>query len=294
MVTRIHPTALVDPRAELGQNVEVGPFCLVEAGAVIGDDCQLGAHVAVRSRTTLGRQNEVGEGAVLGAIAQHAQVHEPGGTLMIGDRNRIRENVTVHRGWANDAATIIGDDNLLMVSSHVGHDCHVSNRCILVNHVLLGGFVQVNDGAYLGGAAAVVQHCRIGRLAMIGAMTKISQDVPPFVLVADAQVVGLNRVGLARKGFTAEEMLQLKAAYQIIYRQGRKWDDVLATLKAKFTSGPAADFNEFLSVGKRGFVQERRLPRKTALKMAESGAAAATDAPEQPAQPRGRWPRIAA
>lgn len=269
-MTQIHHTAAVDPSAQLGRNVVVGPFCLVEAGVIVGDDCKLEARAIVKSRTTLGCNNQIGEGAIIGGTAQHLQVHEPGGMLTIGDHNRIRENVTIHRGWANDATTVVKDGNLLMVSSHVGHDCQVGSHCILVNHVLLGGFVQINDRAYLGGASAVVQHCRIGRLAMIGAMTKITQDVPPYVTVVDAQVVGLNRVGLRRNGISAQDMLQLKAAYRIIYRQGLRWAEVLAILKSDFSSGPAAEFNDFLSTGRRGFVQERQVPRKAALPFVDS------------------------
>jgi UDP-N-acetylglucosamine acyltransferase len=269
-MTQIHPTAVVDRDAELGRNVSVGPFCIVEAGAIVGDDCKLAARVTIKSRTTLGCDNQIGEGAVIGGTAQHLHKHEPGGLLTIGNRNRIRENVTIHRGWENHATTVVKDDNLIMVSSHVGHDCQVGSDCTLVNHVLLGGFVHLNDGVYVGGAVAIVQHCRIGRLAMIGALTKISQDVPPYVTVADSEVVGLNRVGLRRKGYSAQDMLQLRAAYQVIYRQGLRWDEVLIALKSGFLTGPASDFHDFLSTGKRGFVQERRVAGKTTLKFANA------------------------
>jgi UDP-N-acetylglucosamine acyltransferase len=286
-VAQIHPTALVDPRAELGTDVVVGPWCLVEAGAVVGDGCRLQARSIVKGRTTLGCHNEIGEGAVIGGIAQHLHVHEPGGTLIIGSHNRIRENVTIHRGWNNDAPTTIGDHNMLMVGSHVGHDCRVGNHCILVNHVLLGGHVQVDDRAYLGGASAVHQFCRIGRLAMIGGLARITQDVPPFVMVEGGltQIVGLNKVGLRRNGYTAEQILQLKEAYRVIYREGLRWTEVLGILKSSFSTGPAAAFHEFLKSGKRGFVQERRISRKATLKILdpsqddiESGAGKNRDA----------------
>jgi UDP-N-acetylglucosamine acyltransferase len=268
-VAQIHPTAVVDPAAVLGANVVIGPFCSVEAGAVIGDGCILEARAVVKSRTTLGQGNEIGEGAVLGGKAQHVHVHQPGGTLAIGDHNRIRENVTLHRGWANDATTTVGSHNLFMVGSHVGHDCRIGDHCIVVNHVLLGGHVTVEDRAYIGGAVGVHQFCRIGRLAMIGGLTKITQDVPPFVLIDDAQVVGLNKVGLRRNGYTAADVLQLKDAYRIIYRQGLRWNEVLSILQQQFTSGPAALFHEFLKQGKRGFIQERRISRKATLKIVD-------------------------
>jgi len=268
-VVQIHPTASVDPRAELGLDVTIGPFCIVEAGAILGDGCRLEARVVIKSRTTLGCQNEIGEGAVLGGKAQHLQERTPGGTLTVGSHNRIRENVTIHRGWNNDAATIVGDHNMLMVGSHVGHDCRVGDRCVLVNHVLLGGHVQVEDRAYLGGGSAVHQFCRIGRLAMIGGLARVTQDVPPYVMVEGdfTQVVGLNKVGLRRNGYTPEQILQLKEAYRVIYREGRRWDDVLAVLKFRFGTGPAAAFCDFLQTGKRGFVQERRISRKATLKL---------------------------
>lgn len=269
-VAQIHPTAVVDSRAELGTDVVIGPLCVVEAGAVIGDGCTLEARAVVKARTTLGCQNEIGEGAVIGGKAQHLHVHDPGGTLTIGSHNRIRENVTMHRGWANDATTTIGDHNLFMVGSHVGHDCRVGSNCVLVNHVLLGGHVQVEDRAYLGGASAVHQFCRIGRLAMIGGLAKVTQDVPPFVMVegsAPSQVIGLNKVGLRRNGYTAEQVHQLKQAYRVIYREGLRWSEVLAILEADFQDGPAAAFSEYFKSGKRGFTQERRISRRATLKI---------------------------
>lgn len=268
-MAQIHSTALVDPQADLAADVVIGPFCIVEAGAVIGPGCKLEARATVKTRTTLGANNVVGESTVLGGFAQHAHQQIPGGTLVIGDNNCFRENITVHRGWNNDAVTTVGSNNLLMVGSHVGHDCRVGNNCIIVNHVLLGGHVQVEDRAYLGGGAAVHQFCRIGKYAMIGGVQKITQDVPPYVMVDHAQVVGLNKVGLRRAGFTPSDMQQLKDAYRIIYREGRRWSEVLEILTAEFPAGPAAAFNEFFKSGKRGFVQERRISRMATLKIVD-------------------------
>lgn len=268
-VAQIHSTALVDSAAELAADVVVGPFCIVEAGAIIGPGCRLEARVTVKGRTTLGENNEIAEGTVFGGFAQHASVQTPGGTLVIGDNNRFRENITAHRGWSNDAVTIIGSNNLFMVGSHVGHDCRIGNNCIIVNHVLLGGHAQIEDRAYLGGGAAVHQFCRIGRYAMIGGVQKITQDVPPYVMVDHAQVIGLNKVGLKRAGFTTADMQQLKSAYRVIYREGRRWSDVLSILKDDYATGPAAAFHEFFKTGKRGFVQERRISRMATLKIAD-------------------------
>jgi len=271
-VTQIHPTAIVDPRAQLGQNVVIGPFCIVEAGAVIGDGCRLEARAIIKGRTTLGQNNEIGEGAILGGRAQHVQVQEPGGTLVIGEGNRIRENATIHRGWANDAITSVGNGCMIMINAHIGHDSRIGNHCIIVNNVMIAGHVTVEDRAYLSGGVAVHQFTRIGKLAMVGGMSKIKQDVPPFVTIdgsTDAEVVGLNKVGLRRNGFTPADILQLKAAYRVIYREGRRWSEVLEILEASFATGPAAAFHEFLKAGKRGFVQERRISRKATLKIVD-------------------------
>jgi len=266
-MVRMHYTSVVDSSATLGRNVVIGPYCIVEAGAVIGDDCKVEARASVKFQTTLGCNNQIGEGSVIGGMAQHVQVHEPGGSLTIGNHNRIHRDVTLHRGWTNEATTVIGDNNVLMRGSHVAHDCRVGNRCTLVNRVLLGGFVQVDDGAYLGRESAIVQYCRIGRLAMIGARTKVTQDVPPYVTYSGSEVVGLNNIGLRSGSYSTAQVDQLQEAYQVVYRRGLTWNEVLATLKAEFLSGPAADLNDFLASGKRGFVQERRIGRDANLEL---------------------------
>jgi len=273
-VAQIHPTAIVDSRAELGRDVIVGPLAIVEAGAIVGDGCQIEARAIVKSRTTLGAGNEIGEGAVIGGHAQHIHIQNPGGTLILGDGNRIRENVTIHRGWAEDATTVIGSHCLIMVGAHIGHDCRIGDHAILVNNSMLAGHVHVEDRAYLSGGVAVHQFCRIGRLAMVGGLAKIVQDVPPFVMVEGAgtsEIVGLNKVGLRRNGYTTDQIAQLKEAYRVIYRQGLRWTEVLAILKSEFSTGPAAEFHEFLRTGRRGFVQERRISRKATLKIATPG-----------------------
>jgi UDP-N-acetylglucosamine acyltransferase len=271
-VPKIHPLAIIDPGAEIGRNVTIGPLCVVESGAVIGDDCQFASRVVIKSRTTLGRGNVVSEGTVLGGSAQHAVPLEPGGHLVIGDNNRIRENCTIHRAYANEAVTTIGDNNLLMVGAHIAHDCTIGNNCFLVNNCMLAGHVTVEDRAYISGGVGIHQFCRIGKLAILGALARIVQDVPPYVMVEGggaSQIVGLNKVGLRRAGYTSDEVQQLKAAYRVIYRQGLRWSEVLQILKTEFATGPAAAFYEFLKTGKRGFTQERRISRKATLKLAD-------------------------
>lgn len=266
---KIHPAAVVSPKATVHSSVEIGPFAIVEADAVIGQGCSIAARAIVKSQTVLGRDVSVGEGAVLGGFPQHISPPENPGRIVIGERTVIRENVTIHRAMDSAGETRVGSDCLLMVGAHVAHDCCVGNRVILTNNVLLGGHVQVGDRAVLGGAAAIHQHCRIGRLAMIGACARVVQDVPPFVLTdgEGGMIVGLNRIGLRRSGMARDEIDQLKQAYRLIYRQGLPFGEMIAELERTFAAGPAAEFAAFFKTGKRGFVQERRSPPKVAIRI---------------------------
>jgi UDP-N-acetylglucosamine acyltransferase len=258
----IHPLAVVSPHAEIGTNVRIGPFCVVEAGVMVGDGCHLSGRVTVKSGTILGRDNLVLEGSVIGGMPQHIHMPEHPGVVMVGDGNVIRENVTIHRAMQAGGATRIGSRCLLMVGSHVAHDCTLGDGVIVTNNTLLGGHVSVDDKAYISGGVAVHQFCRIGRLAMVGGLARVRQDVPPFVTVdgGTTMVVGLNRVGLRRAGFNLRDLAQLKAAYRMIYRSGLTWEEMLDMLRVKFTDGPAAEFLPFFTSGNRGFVQERRTP----------------------------------
>ena len=266
-VHRIHPFALVSPQAILGTQIEIGPFSVIEAGVILGDRCRLSGRVTIKQGTILGADNEVHEGAVLGGKPQHLRAGEKLGELRIGRSNVIRENVTIHRGLTPTSHTEIGDSNLIMVNAHIAHDCHLGSNIVIVNNVLLAGHVTVSDRAYLSGAAAVHQFCRIGAYAMVGGQSHISQDVPPYVTI-DGQtttVVGLNLIGLKRAGFSNSDIEQLKQAYRVIYRSGLTWAETLRTLSEQFVAGPAAEFAKFLSTGKRGFVQERRTPRMATI-----------------------------
>ncbi len=265
----IHPQALVSSQARLGQGVTIGPFSIVEPDVTIGDHCELASRVVVRNGTTIGSHNQVFEGAVLGGLPQHTRMPEKLGTVEIGSHNTIRENCTIHRALHEGAVTRLGDSNLLMVGAHIAHDCTVGNHVVLANNALLGGFVNVHDRAFVSGAVAVHQFCRIGRMAMVGGCARVVQDIPPYLMIDghSGMVVGLNLVGLRRNGYKADDIAQLKAAYRLIYRRGLRWNEVLEQLKLEFTAGPAADFHPFLSQGTRGFVQERRMPPTATLKL---------------------------
>lgn len=256
------PMAFVSADATVGEDVQIGPYSVVEPGAVIGDGCRLAARVTIKSGVRLGRENILEEGVVVGGRPQHIMQIDQPGTVTIGDRNVLRENVTVHRAMKPNGVTRVGSDCLLMVGAHVAHDCRVGDHVILTNNVMLGGHVAVGDRACLGGGVAVHQFCRVGRLAMIGGMARIAQDVPPFTMVdGDSNLlVGLNRVGLRRNGVTPETVTELKAAYRTFYRSGLSFEERLTELERQFSSPPVEEFAQFFRDSKRGYLRERRAP----------------------------------
>lgn len=268
----IHPTAIVSPTAVLGKNCQIGPYCIVEDDVVMGDDCVLNARSSVKRGSILGNRNELGENAIVGGKPQHAKLSAEYGRVRLGNGNQIRENATIHAAFQPGRETIVGDNNLIMVNAHVAHDSVIGSHVVLVNNVMVAGHVTIEDRAYVGGAVGIHQFCRIGQLAMVGGQAHVSQDVPPFVTVdgSTTRIVGLNRVGLRRNGFKEDDVLQLKAAYRLIFRSGLRWSEVLKLLAEQFPTGPAASFLPFLSTGNRGFVHERRTPRHATLRLPDS------------------------
>ena len=265
----IHPLANVSPEARLGVGVSIGAFASVEADVELGDHCVVASGAVVKSGVKAGRQNEFCEHAVIGGAPQHAGRPQHIGRVVIGDNNVFREYVTIHRALKPETATTVGDGNYVMASAHFGHDSTVGNNAIVANGALLGGHVSVADRAFVSGAVAVHQFCRVGRLAMVGGHARVVQDVPPFMLL-DGQsgcIVGLNIVGLRRSGHTAEDIASLKAAYRLIYRRGLPWKEVLETLRVELPTEPVKQLLEFLSSGTRGFVQERRAPPAATLRL---------------------------
>jgi UDP-N-acetylglucosamine acyltransferase len=265
----IHPLAIVSPEAQIGNDVEIGPFAVIESDVVISEGCRIAAHAVIKDGTTLGPDNDVGEAAIVGGHPQHVNKPREIGRLVIGAGNTIREHVTLHRAMQPGAQTIVGDHNYIMAGAHIAHDCRVGSRIVLANNALLAGHVIVEDRAFLSGAVGVHQFCRIGAMAMVGGTARVTQDVPPYTLIDGNSgcVVGLNLVGLRRNGFTGDQIAELKRAYRVIYRRNMKWTEILDMLKEDFSEGPAAAFHQFLSGGKRGFVQERRLPPGATIKL---------------------------
>jgi UDP-N-acetylglucosamine acyltransferase len=220
-VARIHPTALVDPGAELAQDVEVGPFAVVGPGVQVGGGTRIGAHVTLEGPTTIGRDNRIHPYASLGGPPQDKKYRGEPTRLEIGDGNTFRECVTVNRGTVQDAGvTRVGDDNWVMAYVHIAHDCRVGSHTILANTTNLGGHVELGDWVILGGCTQVHQFVKVGPHAMTGTGTILLHDVPPFVMVSGnpSSPHGLNAEGLRRRGFDADTIALLRRAYRTLYR----------------------------------------------------------------------------
>ena len=242
--TRIDPRAVVSGGAELDTGVAVGPFSVIGDGVRIGTDTVIGPNVVLEGKTTIGAKNRIFQFASVGAIPQDLKYADEESELVIGDRNRIREFVTINRGTEGGGmVTTIGDDNLIMAYCHVAHDCSIGNGVILANAATLGGHVTLEDGSFIAGLGGVHQFCRVGRLAFVGAGSIVVKDVPPFMTVQGdrAKLVGLNIEGLKRKGLSEEQISKLKKAYRVIFRSGLLLDDALEKVKTEIEPDPNVD-----------------------------------------------------
>jgi len=250
----VHPAAVVAPGARLGNDVEVGPGAVVEEGAVIGDRCEIRAHATIKRFTTLGSDNTVHEGAVLGGEPQDVAFAGAESRLVIGRRNRIREGVTIHRSTTPGGATTVGSDCFLMAYVHIAHDDHLGDAVTIANNVALAGHVELEDQCFLSGGVVVHQFCRVGRLAMIGGVSKVVQDCLPFVITDGnpARARGLNVVGLRRAGMKAAQLRTLKEAYRLLLRAGLPLETALGRMGA--LADPMVDeMVAFVRGSKRGF-----------------------------------------
>ncbi len=250
----VHSTALIDPESEIAPDVQIGPYSIIEGPVSIGPGCVIEGHVCLSGPLVMGRDNFVGHGAVLGKSPQHRGYRGESTSLRIGDGNVFREHVTVHRGTVQGGGeTRIGNHNLFMIGSHVGHDTHVGNHCTLINGALVAGHVTLFDNCILSGHAAIQQRVRIGRLAMIGGLGSTTKDVPPFVLQQGYNSVSsLNTIGLRRAGFCSETIAALREAFRILYKEGRT--QVAAIERIAADLGKVAEVAEFIA-----FIRESSL-----------------------------------
>jgi UDP-N-acetylglucosamine acyltransferase len=219
----IHPTAIIDSKAEFGQGVDIGPYSVVEKDVSIGEGTKIGPHVVIREGTHIGKGCQIFQFASIGEAPQFVGYKGEKTFLQIGDHNIIREFVTLHRGTVKGGGkTVIGNENFFMAYSHVAHDCQIGNEVIMANGATLAGHILIEDYAVIGGLSAIHQFCQVGTHAFISGLTGVSLDIPPYMLASGsrAKLFGLNAVGLKRHHFSEEALRALKKAYRIIFRSG--------------------------------------------------------------------------
>lgn len=256
----IHPTAIVSPLAKLGNQVRIGPYCVIGANVELGDECVLHSHVVLEGHSKFGRGNEFFPFAMIGGKSQDLKYLGEPTALEVGDHNVFRENTTVHRGTHENLPTRIGSHNLLLCYAHVAHDCQLGDHIILSNSVGLAGHIVVEDHAIISGFAAAHQFCRIGRHSIVGGLSKVVQDVPPFMIVDGnpASTRGVNIIGLQRRGVPDEDIRALKAAYKKLFL---KKDGNLATSISSLKASHAGDtpqvahLIQFIENSERGIVR---------------------------------------
>ncbi|MCR6662509.1 MAG: acyl-ACP--UDP-N-acetylglucosamine O-acyltransferase [Luteimonas sp.] len=256
MGSGIHPTAVIDPGARLGEGISVGAFSLIGADVEIGDGTSIGPHCSITGPTRIGRDNRIVGHAAIGGDPQDKKFHGERVELVIGDRNLIREFVTINRGTGDGGGTTrIGNDNWFLAYTHVAHDCIVGNHCVFSNNATLAGHVEVGDWVILSGFAGVHQFCRIGDHAFIGMGAFINGDVPPFLMVAQdgyGRPRGINAEGLKRRGFDAERTAAIKRAYRALYVSGAKLDEARGQLaELAKDSDDVRAFLDFIERGER-------------------------------------------
>jgi len=253
----IHPTAIVDSKAEIAEGVEIGPYSVIEKDVVIGERTKIGPHVVIREGTRIGKQCHIFQFSSIGEAPQAFAYKGEKTYLLIGDQNIIRESVTLHRGTVpGGKKTIIGNNNYFMAYSHVAHDCHIGNQVVMANGATLGGHILIEDHAIIGGLVAVHQFCRIGAHAFIGGFSGVLQDIPPYMLAQGdrTKLYGLNTVGLKRHHFSEETLRALKKSYRTIFRSGLTLEKAIKQLSEDniFRVPEVQHLLQFIQNSKRG------------------------------------------
>jgi UDP-N-acetylglucosamine acyltransferase len=254
----IAASAVVSPDAVIGPGVRIGEFCVIEPDVVIGAQCVFDPYVYVRRWTTLGERNEIGAGTVLGTDPLDKNFAGTRSYLRIGNGNQIREHFTISRGTPEESATEVGDGNFIMTSGHIAHNCKIGNRTVIASCVLLGGYVEIEDLAFLSGGVLVHQFSKVGRLAMVSGNTRVNLDAPPFFTYSGfaIQPRGLNLVGLKRAGYEAPQVSLLKQAYRYLYRSNLKLEDALARIEGEIPTPETMQLTGFIRSSRRGIARE--------------------------------------
>jgi UDP-N-acetylglucosamine acyltransferase len=257
-MTTIHPTAIVDKKAELGKNVQVGPWALVGSGVKIGEGTVLCARSTVDGPTVVGKNCHIGIGAVVGSQPQDLKYQGEQTGVRLGDNVTIREYVTINRATGDEATTVIGNNCLLMAYSHVAHNCELDSNVIMANAATLAGHIRIGEGAIIGGLVAIHQFVQVGCFAIVGGKAAVRKDIVPFVKASDnpCRPYGLNIIGLKRKGYSPEKIRQLRHAYRIIFRMGLTQEQALERLRTEYPeNSEIAYMVEFIERSERGLAR---------------------------------------
>jgi UDP-N-acetylglucosamine acyltransferase len=258
LTATVAPTARIHADAVIGPGVRIGEFCVIESDVIIGAGCLLEPYVYVKRWTTLGERNEISAGTVLGTDPLDKGFTGERSYLKIGDGNKIREHYTISRGTKPESTTEIGDDNYIMTSGHIAHNCKIGSHTVIASCALVAGYVEVEDRAFISGGVVIHQFSKIGRLAMIGGNTRVNSDVPPFFLYTgfNVQAKGLNLVGLKRAGYKASDLSTLKRAYQLLYRSGLKLQEALERIEREIPTPETLHLVDFIRRSERGICRE--------------------------------------
>ncbi|MCX6149212.1 MAG: acyl-ACP--UDP-N-acetylglucosamine O-acyltransferase [Ignavibacteriales bacterium] len=256
-MNEIHPTAIINENAKLGDNIVVGPYTLINDNVTIDDGCHIGPHVVIYEGARIGKQVNIYQGASISHVPQHMKYNNEPTLCYVGDNTNIHEFATIHRGTVDTGKTVVGKNVLMMAYSHVAHDCRIGDNCIIANAAQLGGFTELDEWVIIGGSVPVHQFCKIGKHVMIGTGTGVGKDVPPFILAADEPLkyAGLNVVGLRRRGFTTEQLDSLKKVYHILYDSQLNVTQAKEKITNDFPNDPLAkEVLDFINRSHRGLL----------------------------------------
>ena len=255
-MSEIHSSALIGKKVQIGVGNKIGPHVIIEDGVLIGSHNMIHASAYICRGTQIGNHNEIHMGAIIGHEPQDLSYKGVASFTRIGNYNQIREYVTIHRGTKEDSATVIGNENYIMAYCHIAHNCELGNKIIMVNQASLTGYCVVEDQAFLSGMTGFHQFMRIGRLAMVSALSACNQDIPPFVTCGGrpAMAIGINLVGLRRAGIEESVRREIKQAYKYLYRSELGLSNALEKIKSEFSSPEVKHFVEFIESSKRGII----------------------------------------
>lgn len=254
----IHETALVSKKAKTGKDVKIGAFAIIDDEVEIGDNCEIGPRAHLLNGTKIGNNNYIGEATLIGNDPQDMKFNGLKTYVHIGDNNVIREYVTIHKSTGEGKATIIGNNNFIMTMAHIAHDCKIGNNTVIVNYAGLSGHIQVDDYAFISGLTAIHQNVRIGAHSMIGGGAKVTMDVAPFMMAADnpARIIGINKVGLKRRGFTKEKIEVIETLYEIFFKSGLQLKEAISKIEFELPKIEEVKyFVDFIKNSRRGILR---------------------------------------